>query len=733
MACTTQTPNIDPPVDQGGFNFGTTQKVQLEVSVSALGEAAPRAPISVFQGFAADGTVDENTQVQGGMTDATGTFRTQLTLPADLKAVGVRVDYIGVISEPIKVDIKNGQAKLNLNGTNISTLQVMVPQNRRASATAIRTQSVAYSYQYLNGTGSWDSQGVPTNRLSNSSEVTPALLQSINASVPERASVPNSPSRSQYIAQDASSNLVLKDPAEVTLTFIHEGAGYLNSIGYYTFNAANPPKSVSEILNRTVIAYPNASYIGSGGGMASGNRVQLKYLDTSNGQWSNTFPAGTGIGWFLVANGWRGSATGVQERTPEQTVFSDPVLNYQTYKSQGMTVAKSAQTVLLRNAGTNGLVLGLEDTLRFRGGDEDFNDTVLLVNATPNTAIQTTGIITRDPQNPDATRTADIKDLDTPQAQDADGDGVNDTFDAYPNDPTKAFNSYAPAKGDYGSLVFEDLWPKLGDYDFNDTAVDYNVTQVANASNQVVEIQAEFVLRALGGGYHSGFGFETNLTPAQVSSVSYAWEKDGQSQNGAPPIRYTSNRLSSGLEAGQGKAVVIVFDDGYDVLSASLPGRPYYANVVPDEPYRTPGKVKVTIKLAQPVAMGAAGTAPFNPFLIANGAAWGRGTEIHLPNMKPTALANTSLFGTDQDTSNPSTGRYYIDTNGRPWAMNLPTKYTYVEEVLDQPGGSVSVGLNIRDAYLKFEPWATSQGASFQDWYRDLSGYRDSGKLFPPH
>jgi len=36
---------------------------------------------------------------------------------------------------------------------------------------------------------------------------------------------------------------------------------------------------------------------------------------------------------------------------------------------------------------------------------------------------------------------------------DADGDGVPDNQDAYPNDPTRAFDNYTPAAG-FGTLAF---------------------------------------------------------------------------------------------------------------------------------------------------------------------------------------------------------------------------------------------------------------------------------------
>ncbi len=56
------------------------------------------------------------------------------------------------------------------------------------------------------------------------------------------------------------------------------------------------------------------------------------------------------------------------------------------------------------------------------------------------------------------------------------GDGVPNDEDDYPEDPTRAFNSY-----DTASVAFEDLWPAMGDYDFNDLVLGCTYKIVTNA------------------------------------------------------------------------------------------------------------------------------------------------------------------------------------------------------------------------------------------------------------
>src|SRR5690606_13790273 len=68
---------------------------------------------------------------------------------------------------------------------------------------------------------------------------------------------------------------------------------------------------------------------------------------------------------------------------------------------------------------------------------------------------------------------------------DADNDGVEDSQDEFPSDPTRAFTSSYPTAGTQ-KLAFEDLWPNQGDFDFNDMVIDSKVDYTLNADNELV-------------------------------------------------------------------------------------------------------------------------------------------------------------------------------------------------------------------------------------------------------
>jgi len=117
---------------------------------------------------------------------------------------------------------------------------------------------------------------------------------------------------------------------------VHEGAGYKNVLGFYTYDTGQTPDTPEDIEEITVI-YPNASYDGFGGGLFSGNKVHI-------GQ----FNAGTTISFALMANGWvNGEVT-----DGNWIVYSNPNLNPESDPELRQHV------ILLNDNSRNLLVLG---------------------------------------------------------------------------------------------------------------------------------------------------------------------------------------------------------------------------------------------------------------------------------------------------------------------------------------------------------------------------------------
>ena len=295
---------------------------------------------------------------------------------------------------------------------------------------------------------------------------------------------------------------------------------------------------------------------------------------------------------------------------------------------------------------------------------------------------------------------------------DADNDGVADADDQYPNDQYKAFNNNYPAAS-FGTLMYEDLWPGKGDYDFNDLVVDYKFNTITNADNNIVEIRFTFVTRAIGGSLHNGFAFQLDgISQEKITSVT------GSKASGAPWISLNSNGTEAGQLAG---ANILVFDDAYKLLPTQAGFS--FVNVYPGSPNSGTDTTTILVKfLSDGVApsggtlnYSAFNTGLFNPYLIVG---QDRGKEIHLADRIPTSKMNLTYFGQYQDRTNPSSGKYFKTADNLPWAINVDSSIPFATEKTD-----------ISEAHLKFIDWATSGGTSSTNWFLNQDGNRNNTKL----
>jgi len=266
---------------------------------------------------------------------------------------------------------------------------------------------------------------------------------------------------------------------------------------------------------------------------------------------------------------------------------------------------------------------------------------------------------------------------------DTDGDGIIDYYDEYPDDATRAYNTYTPSIYGIGAHAFEDNWPLQGDYDFNDLVVNYHFTIVANSDDDIVEVRAKYIIKHIGASYHNGFGVQLPFSADLIANVT--------------GYHHTTGLItvdSKGLETGQNLPVIIVTDD---------------ANA---DAYQT---LNIVIELVNPTSPAVISAPPFNPFIFIDG---DRGREVHMPNYIPTNLVNSAYYGTGDDNSIPAAGRYYKTLNNLPWGININHDYKVPLEKR-----------SINQGYLKFAAWAESGGTQYQDWYKDNAGYRDNSKL----
>jgi LruC domain-containing protein len=498
------------------------------------------------------------------------------------------------------------------------------------------------------------------------------LLSKVNFTLPEGKDIRQN-AQGLVPDSDDKTNLRFSQNADVWVTFVTEGAGYRNSVGYFTYDPAHPPTTPAEVQEKIIFVNTSMSTPLDPASTTKQNTVSL-----------GRFPAGSALGFVIVSDGY--SATGrtvgstkiggvKESASPKWVFYTLRGLNPEVSSPQNLNV----HTVMLKelsNATSTYqlMVIGFEDINRETGGDHDFNDLVLAVHVKPG--------------SPAIANIDTLQPLVSAADQDSDGDGVKDVLDEYPNDGTRAFSRSYPGSTTWGTLAFEDQWPSRGDYDLNDVVMRYRTREILNAQRQVVAVEIDYRADARGGISDSGFGVHLpGISAATVASATI-------SVKGAAPT-------ATGVEAGQTEAVFVVMPSSLAALPS--PTGCSFANTQPTNcaavaavPY------KLTVNFTSPQALSLF-TSPYNPFIYRR---QGRGQEIHLPGKPPTRLASSSLFGTGVDKSVVGTAYTYMDSQRRPWALDIPTEWVYPKETVDVIKGYPGIG-----------GWAKSGGTTNHDWY----------------
>ena len=243
--------------------------------------------------------------------------------------------------------------------------------------------------------------------------------------------------------------LNLSGASEIRVTFIKEGAGNRNALGYYTYNDStfagltkadvdtdgSKVISVEELENLPGVeigwVFPNATKIQDTGGML----VEGDSYVLGDGR---VYPAGTKLGFFLVVKGWLNDGSGMirqpyRNGIKPYVMFTTDFLNPEAAQDADLSTDSAANysrqvALLFESDDRNEIIMGFEDIRRrvhadgTIGSDQDFNDNVFSVSSNPASALATSGIAVADPDGTDADGDGvlDVNEL----AGDSDGDGV---------------------------------------------------------------------------------------------------------------------------------------------------------------------------------------------------------------------------------------------------------------------------------------------------------------------
>lgn len=631
------------------FDFSTAREVDANITVKGLNDQ----PLGGKRVSFYKGDPDFGAELLAvGVTNSAGILEMPVQLPSYTQEVTVLVHATGFNNKQIvasttdiNLDFGGRPGARNLNLGKAAGVQTVSP--------------ISGNYYYMGGFSTGTYEGLPTYLENPGDNITQQFLDDVNASLPENVSIPNN--NPSYLTVGNELDVVVEDRSDVWVTFVSEGAAYRNTLGYYVFDTDNPPATANDI-DSIFMVFPNASFLNGGGQLTAGDKVKL-----------GTFDGGKTISWVLFQKGWVGTgvnvnATKFYSNIAFNTAESDPT--------------KRQHTVQLLDIGRERLLNAFEDQTRSNNGsDNDFNDLVFYVTANPWENINTGGIPPVTPED------------------DCDNDGVSDESDDFPCDASRAVrNTFT------GTLAYEDLWPSQGDYDFNDMVIDYEIDHILNGNNLLVEVEADWTIRAVGAGFNNGFGWSFDgVNSNLIQSITGQDLSDG-----------LTNSASNGTESGQSNATLISFDNVRNVIP-NIGTK--FMNTIPAENSITPVTVSNKVTFSSPQVQANIGLPPYNPFIFVNG---NRAREVHLADKMPTDLANVSAFGTGADATDVNSGYTYKTANGLPWAIHISESFDYPVEY--EP---------INNAYFNFAAWATSGGAAYADWFTDAVGNRDEAKIYP--
>lgn len=524
-----------------------------------------------------------------------------------------------------------------------------------------------------------------------------ALAQDFTVSIPEEVKETVGqllPERSNagavFISESFDSNITFNANATVRITFLHEGAGYQNTLGYFTYSEdANGNITVlsADMLIKN-LTMPSVVQAGDGFDLRdAGDAIR-------------TFTAGEKLGFFLIADGNRRAKPIVNNwvfdysDSDGQVPDPDPEVNAGRGRGLYTTVSsmnpenldgqpeKARHLALIEVPGITGflggddfMICGFEDLRRSRRSDEDFNDLVFLVEASPKSAISGTIAYRYNPNDPD-------------------GDGVFGLNDAFPNDPQRASIERIPSHG-MTTIAYEDRYPELGDADFNDAAIAYYYEIAKNSEGEIKDIVVTVALVARGALYESSWGVHFPGLPATATGMVRVERFD----SGSTTSRMAANRTVQQLITLGTRRVEDIIDSSRSMLPPQ--GGSQYSNTQTGISLAQAASARLHIEFDVAVPESLLGAPPYDPFLLVDNPRFPDRVDIHMPGQPSFADRPSYLPLESGDNS-------FMDANGFPWALEIPIGWRFPKEAVD-----------IDDAYSLFEGFRTSAGELNKDWHEE--------------
>ena len=231
-----------------------------------------------------------------------------------------------------------------------------------------------------------------------------------------------------------------------------------------------------------------------------------------------------------------------------------------------------------------------------------------------------------------------------------------------------------------GIYAFEDLWPSRGDYHMNDVMVRLDYEKRFTVKGILEE---SFLLKTFRNQAANDNGLALTLTGKAAGA------------------KITCSTCAPGSD----EFVAADFAREGDVL------------LLTDNVKTSTGTIyKITAKYDTPIATDSG--SEVRPFIYRTDRAGlqpGMRWEVHIPYEAPTERIDWSLFGTGDDRSVPTEGRYYVRENKYPFAFFLAgATDSDLSPLLDPANEKTPVD----ELFPAYSEWVLSGGSSQADWYK---------------
>lgn len=259
---------------------------------------------------------------------------------------------------------------------------------------------------------------------------------------------------------------------------------------------------------------------------------------------------------------------------------------------------------------------------------------------------------------------------------------------------------YMPArKNGWGTLLFEDLWPAYGDYDFNDMVVNYKVQLYMNNKNKVDAMLIGVRVKAVGG----SLPYDLYLSLQGVRGGEIDQIEPYHSENAHKDAALVALNSANNVK----NAAVLKFENIRP--NANKPAGAIYLNT--EEGYEMADDdlvyVSYLVSFRNSIAYTALSFDTFDFYLGRTRESDGRRMEIHMGGFKPSIDALSDYNAIQQGNSNiDNAARPYYSNDNLVWAINIPSDIRHGYERVD-----------FMQAYPQFKDWAQSGGTQAHDWY----------------